>query len=121
MAIVHMHQRILRFQQQLEYAEDRIFPDPQYFDYDEGKEIYKYEEEEAITLPDFSIEFDLIITQVGTYDPGSHCQPPEFNEESTEVEIRDLIVFDSVYGEELRLNREEFTDIILKVKQLIEI
>lgn len=120
MAIVHMSKRVDRFMNQLDLHDENIHPDPQLFDYEDKKEIYLFDEEISIMLPDFEILFGLIVRQTGTYDPGDGlCQPPEFNEETTEVEIEDLIVYDSVYGEELRFNREEFTEVVNKVKTLI--
>lgn len=120
MAIVHMEKQVSKFLHQLETTFEKVHPDPQFFDYEEDNEIYKYDEEVLIDLPDFTIEFNLVVTQTGVYDPGDTiCQAPEFHEESTEVTIDDLKVYDSVYGEYLRLNREEFTEIINLVRELI--
>lgn len=121
MAIVHMNKRVDKFINQLDLHDEKLFPDPQLFDYRSNQEVWRFDEEITISLRDFHIYFFLIIEQKGTYTPADHCQPEEFNEDSTSIEINDFQVYDDVYGEYLRFNREEFTEIVNKVKDLIEI
>lgn len=119
MAIVHMDKRVASFLSQLDNEAEVFNPELQFFDYDDKLEINRFDEEVLISLRDFGISFILIVEQTGTYTPEDYCQPSEFNEESTTIEIVDLTVHDDIYGENLRFNREEFTEIVQKVKDLI--
>jgi hypothetical protein len=121
MAIVHMNKRVENFFHQLEWEAEDFVPELQFFDYGEKSKTFKYDEEVIISTRDFDIEFDLIVEQTGEYTPEDYCQPEEFTPYETTVEIQNLTVFDNIYGEQLRFNREEFTDLVQKVKNLIEI
>jgi hypothetical protein len=122
MAIVQMHKRVERFFNQLESTAEKYTPNPQFFDYEDDREVYLLEEDVVITLQDFDIMFFLTVEQKGTYDPGDHiCQAPSFDVEETYIYVDDLVVFDLVGGDDLNFNREEFTEIVEKVKELINI
>ena len=117
--IVHMDKRVEKFLRDLSITNERKFIQLDYYDYDEGKEIYRYDREETILLPDFEIFFNLVITQTGVFTPATGCEPPEFTVETTEVEINNLEVFDRDKEGTLRFDRETFTQVVQEVKDLI--
>lgn len=119
MAIVHMDKRVDSFLSQLENEAETFKAELQFFDYDDKLEVNRFDEEVVLSLRDFDIDFILVIEQTGVYTPEDYCQPSEFSEISSTTEISDLQVYDNIYGEYLRFNREEFTEIVQLVKNLI--
>jgi hypothetical protein len=116
-----MQKQIDRFSDQLSITEERIYPMVTEYDWEEDVEIYRYDQEEIISLPDFDIQFNLLIEEKGTYTAADNCHPEEFAMLSREIEIQGLKVYDTAYGQYLKLDRRQFTDIILEVKTLITI
>lgn len=122
MAIVYMNKRVDKLMNQLDLYDDLLYPNPQHFSYQEKEEVYLYDVARSIMLRDFEIIFKLIIKQTGDYAPGEGlCKPESFTVETTELKIEDLKVYDNVYGEYLKLSRAEFTEVVNKVKPLIQI
>lgn len=119
MAIVHMDKRVDSFLSQLKKEAEVFKAELQFFDYDEKLEVNRFDEEVVLSLRDFNINFVLIVEQKGVYTPEDYCQPSEFNEVSSTIEAVDLQVYDNIYGEDLRFNREEFTEVVELVKNLI--